>query len=143
MALIKAAIEDNYFEDYDIDAFFYKLIISSIVNMDLTPNEFTLLMYIVNQTIGYRSDVKLDGKEYNEPKKWDFIAHYLFENKLKATRRTVDKALKHLEEENLISVYRDASMRKSKTTAKYNAYSLHLDFMDMIENLYIKKTGKC
>lgn len=137
MALSKAKIKDNYFEYLEIDSFFYKLVISKIISLDLTPNEFTLLIYITNQTIGFRDE------DSNKPKRWDYIAKYLLEDKIKSSRRPTEKALKTLEELNLISVYRDASSRRSNTTAKFNAYSLSEDFMDIVNEQYSELTGSC
>lgn len=137
MALTKATIQDNYFEYYKIDSFFYKLVIVHIINLDLTPNEITLLIYIANQTIGFRD------KESGEPKRWDYIAKYLLEDKIKSSRRPTEKALKTLEDKNLISVYRNPKARRSTTTAKFNAYSLNEIFMDLIHEEYQELTGDC
>ena len=137
MALIKAEIKDNYFEYYNIDSFFYKLVIAHIINLDLTPNEITLLIYITNQTIGFRD------AESNQPKRWDYIAKYLLEDKIKASRRPTEKALKVLEDKNLISVYRNPKARRSTSTAKFNAYSLNEIFMDVINEEYMEITDSC
>lgn len=105
-----ANIADNEM-DYPEDSFFYKVGVTEIFNLDLSPKEFKILMFIFNKTVGFK-------------KKWDFIAKYIFENEMQSSRHPTDKVLKTLEDRNFIEVYRNPQNRKKNTTAKYNAYKI-------------------
>jgi len=121
-----AIIEDNEFQ-YPDDSFFYKVLISEILERNLTPNQFKLFIYITNKTLGFK-------------KQWDFIAKFKLEEQIQSSRQTTDKALKFLEENKLIVVYRNPSKRKSNTTARYNAYSLGSELLDSVYLTYEEVT---
>ena len=117
-----AIIQDNELE-YPTDAFFYKIGISQMLELNLATNEFKALIYIYNKTVGFK-------------KKWDFLAKFLFEKELQQSKRPTDRALKVLEDLSYISVYRNASKRKSDSTARFNAYSISDELLNIIEEIY-------
>ena len=123
-----AIIDDNDLK-YPTDSFFYKTAVTEIFALNLNPNEFKLLMFIFHKTVGFK-------------KKWDFIAKFLFEDELSMSRRPTEVALKALETNNFISVYRNPSARKKNSTAKYNAYSISDDFMEVVLCSYEENLNK-
>ncbi len=129
-----AEVADNY-HDCKIDSFFYKLVIAEVLGYDLSPNEFLLMAYIVNQTIGHRDRIS------GEPKKWDFIAQSVFQRLLGAKEETTTRDLKKLETMRLIMVYRDPSRRREMTTARFNAYSIGDEIIAQVEEIYMETTG--
>ncbi len=130
-----AQLENNYYEGYTIDSFFYKLIIAEVLGRELTPNEFLLMVYITNQTIGHRDPIS------GEPKMWDYISQSNFQRILNANETPTNRDLKSLEEKSLINVHRDNSKRRDHSTAKFNAYRIGEELFDVVYELYCELTG--
>ncbi len=130
-----ATITDNFYEGYKIDSFFYKLIIAEVLGKELTPNEFLLMVYITNQTIGHRDQIS------GEPKMWDFISQSNFQRILSAKEPPTSRDLKSLEDRGLIDVYRNPSKRREHSTAKFNAYRIGEELFNEVYTLYCELTG--